>query len=237
MANYQLLDPREHADTKILEVASLFQLDRGLLCAAFASEFRALATDFPIVFIKDQTTGHFLSAVLLGLSSENLSCLDTSGRWGDAYQPWSLQRQPFLIANKEERDGGTTPLVSIDVDHPMVNDQQGLRIFQDNDSLSAVAETKITALRSIHASAQATDAFVQSVIELELITGLKIQGRTDRGEEIAISGIYGVDEEALANLNRDTLFELHQKGHLELLYLMVTSLNKISSFMRQLNRS
>ena len=236
MANYQLLDPQRHAETKILERDTLLQLDRGLLCAVFTSEFRAMATDFPIVLIKDVNTGRFYCAALLGLSPEKLACFDQEGRWSDVYLPWSLKRQPLLIANKEEQDGGSTPMVSIDLDHPLVSTVDGQPVFEMGETLSSTTEEKMTALRSIHADVSTTESFINSLLELNLLTGMKIQGTSRSGEPIVVDDIYGIDEDALRQIDIDTLGRLHREGQLELIFLMVTSLGRVSAFTRQLNR-
>ena len=236
MANYQLLDPQRHAETKILEKDTLLQLDRGLLCAVFTSEFRAMATDFPIVLIKDVNTGRFYCAALLGLSPEKLACFDQEGRWSDVYLPWSLKRQPLLIANKEEQDGGSTPMVSIDLDHPLVSTVDGQPIFEMGEILSSTTEDKMAALRSIHANVSTTESFINSLLELNLLTGMKIQGTSRSGEPIVVDDIYGIDEDALRQIDIDTLGRLHREGQLELIFLMVASLGRVSAFTRQLNR-
>ncbi len=236
MPNYELLDPQRHAETKVLDRDSLLQLDRGLLCAAFTSEFRAMATDFPIVLIKDANTGRFYCAALLGLSAENLACFDQEGRWSDVYLPWSLKRQPLLIANKEEQDGGTTPMVSIDLDHPLVSSLGGQRVFEVDGTLSSTTEEKMAALRSIHANVSATESFINTLLELKLLTGIRIQGASRSGEPIVVDDIYGIDEDALRQLDSDALGRLHRESQLELIFLMVASLGRVSAFTRQLNR-
>ena len=236
MANYQLLDPQRHAETKILEKDTLLQLDRGLLWAVFTSEVRAMATDFPIVLIKDVNTGRFYCAALLGLSPEKLACFDQEGRWSDVYLPWSLKRQPLLIANKEEQDGGSTPMVSIDLDHPLVSTVDGQPIFEMGEILSSTTEEKMAALRSIHANVSTTESFINSLLELNLLTGMKIQGTSRSGEPIVVDDIYGIDEDALRQIDSDTLGRLHREGQLELIFLMVASLGRVSAFTRQLNR-
>jgi hypothetical protein len=236
LANYQLLDPQHHAETRILERDALLQLDRGLLCAAFTGEFRAMATVFPIVLIKDANTGRFYCAALLGLSPENLACFDHEGRWNDVYLPWSLKRQPLLIANKEGQDGGTTPMVSIDLDHPLVSTLDGKPIFEVGETLSSTTEEKMTALRSIHANVSTTESFINTLLKLKLLTGIKIKGTSRSGEPIVVDDIYGIDEDALRQLDSDTLGRLHREGQLELIFLMVASLGRVSAFTRQLNR-
>ena len=99
-----------------------------------------------------------------------------------------------------------------------------------------MAEAKLTALRSINDSASRTAQFVERLIELELLTGLKVQGQTDSGNEIVVDDIYGIDEEALGLLSDSILVELHRTRYLEPIYLMVASLGRISGFMRQINQ-
>ena len=120
MKDYQLLDPKRHSQIRVQNQGKLLELDRGLLAPAFIAEFRSLACEYPIVLVKDTETGQFLCAVLLGLSTHHLSCFDEDGEWRDAYLPWSLKRQPFLIANRADENGDLVPMLSIDAGHPMV---------------------------------------------------------------------------------------------------------------------
>ena len=235
MDDYQLLDPTKHASVRIQNQGSLLKLDRGMLAPAFLGEFRSLACEFPIVLTKDGETGQFLCAALLGLSPQHLSCVDAGGEWQDAYLPWSLKRQPFLIANQANQEGTVTPMLSLDTAHPMVSQDSGEPVFDSSGALTDVAEAKLAALRSINDFATKTAEFVDRLMSLELLTGLKVQGQTASGQDIVVDGIYGIDEEALGQLSESVLGELHRANQLEPIYLMVASLGRISAFMRQIN--
>ena len=236
MKDYQLLDPKRHSQIRVQNQGKLLELDRGLLAPAFIAEFRSLACEYPIVLVKDTETGQFLCAVLLGLSTHHLSCFDEVGDWRVAYLPWSLKRQPFLIAYRADENGDLVPMLSIDAGHPMVGEKSGDHVFESDGTLTSMAEAKLTALRSINDSASRTAQFVERLIELELLTGLKVQGQTDSGNEIVVDDIYGIDEEALGLLSDSILVELHRTRYLEPIYLMVASLGRISGFMRQINQ-
>ena len=117
----------------------------------------------------------------------------------------------------------------------MVSQDSGELVFDSSGALTDVAEAKLSALRSINDFAAKTAEFVDRLISLELLTGLKVQGQTAGGHDIVVDDIYGIDEEALAQLSESVLGELHRANQLEPIYLMVASLGRISAFMRQIN--
>jgi hypothetical protein len=127
-------------------------------------------------------------------------------------------------------------MVSIDLDHPLVSTLDGKPIFEVGETLSSTTEEKMTALRSIHASVSTTESFINTLLKLKLLTGIKIKGTSRSGEPIVVDDIYGIDEDALRQLDSDTLGRLHREGQLELIFLMVASLGRVSAFTRQLNR-
>ena len=126
-------------------------------------------------------------------------------------------------------------MLSLDTAHPMVSQDSGELVFDSSGALTDVAEAKLAALRSINDFAAKTAEFVDRLISLELLTGLKVQGQTASGHDIVVDGIYGIDEEALGQLSESVLGELHRANQLEPIYLMVASLGRISAFMRQIN--
>jgi hypothetical protein len=238
MAKHVLLDNVSH---KALRVRTGYRPGCGYdanLARVFPSEFCELLREYPLFFIKDTESGHFEAIALLGLAKGENLYLDEGG-WDAVYVPLSVQRQPFLIGfQTQEPDGLPTqvPVIHIDLDHPSVSETDGEALFLPHGGLSPYLERVESILATIHQGHDASRAFSQVLVGLELIESLKLEVQLEDGTMQVLEGLYKIDEGKLRELSGNALEILHRKGYLRDIYLMLASLQNMPRLIEKQNR-
>lgn len=238
MTRHALLDNVSHKD---LRVHRVFRPGHGYddnVARAFPDEFEALQNEYSLFFIKNRDTGHFEPVALLGFSEgENLYL--ENGRWDADYLPLSIERQPLLIGFQEQDvDGMPTevPVVHIDLDHPSVSESEGEPLFLPHGGESEWLERMSSVLMHIHEGHEATPAFSQTLVGMELVESVTLDMSFRDGSTHKVQGLYAIDEQRLAELGGSALEALHRKGYLRYIYMMLASMPNLSRLNERKNR-
>lgn len=238
MANHVLLDNVTHKDLKIKAVYAAgcgYDLN---LTGALPVEFGQLQREYPLFFIKNAETGHFAAIALLGFAEgENLYLGDNG--WDADYLPLTIQRQPFLIGFQEQDvDGVPTevPVVNVDLDHPSASNMEGEPVFLPHGGESPYLERINSILATIHQGHKASESLSQLLVGLELIESLTVDIEFKDGSKHSLAGLYTINEEKLRKLNADGLAALHEKGHLQDIFMMLASLANVGALIDRKNR-
>ena len=141
MSQYEVLNKDKHRQLRIKTGYSAALGDAVMYAMTYPMEFRDIQSCYPILFTKDSNTGGFFAAAILGFEADqNLFLRD--GDWDAAYVPALVQRQPFLISKSRESDT-RPPVVSIDLDHPRVSQDEGEALFDSAGEPSGFLKQKI----------------------------------------------------------------------------------------------
>lgn len=193
----------------------------------FASEFRNLQPYYPILFQKDAETARFLPVALFGLEQgENLFLKE--GKWDCLYIPFMIQRGPFSIGLYGDSDESDKQLmIHIDMDHPKVSDDEGLRLFEPHGGVTDYLEKVSGLLDAIHKSNQHNNMFMEALIEKDLLEPVTIDVTLNNGFQGQLFGFYTIKEERMAELSAADLFSLNEKGFLFPIYMAIASISNI----------
>ena len=238
MANHQLLDNVTHQHVKIITDQRPGLGDEQSYTRLMLSELRAAQSSFPLFFRKQSETGQFEIIAMFGLAEQENLFIDNSG-WHAHYLPLTLQRRPFLIGFQASDDPAypeDKPVVHIDMDSPRVNDTEGEAIFLPQGGQSPYLQHISSVLKAIHQQNPLTQPFVEALQELQLIEAVDLKIQLDDGNNIELGGLYTVHEEQLKELPQEQLFSLHQKGYLEAIYMMMASVQNLSTLIAMKNR-
>lgn len=238
MSKHVLLDNVRHKD---LRVKHKYEKNQGYdisVTRVFPVEFAQLQMEYPIFFSKNPDTGHFEAVALLGFSEhENLYLGDVG--WAAAYLPLSIQRHPFLIGFQEKAEAGIParePVVHIDLDHPSVNKDDGELLFLKHGGESAMLERMGSILLTIYQGHEINKSFSQLLVGLDLIESLALEVELKDGTKQNLSGLYTINETVLNGLNANALDVLHQKGHLQNIYMVLASLPNLAKLIERKNQ-
>ena len=227
MSNIVLLDSQSHRKLRVHAQAAAHYGDNQRFVAVVASEFHALAMHYPILFSKDADTGQFYCGAMLGFDSgENLFLEEH--RTLSVYRPLNLQRGPFLTSGSD---------LAIDLDHPRVAPSGDQQLFTEAGEPSSYLQSIMGLMRDLRPGLERTRIFIDSLLGLKLIEPMTISARFDDGANREFTGLYTINRDQLKQLADPMVLDLFRRGYLQLIYLMLASLDHVSALAQRKNRS
>ena len=190
------------------------------------SEYAEACKEYPIIFIKTPDAG-VMSVALLGFrQSENLF-VDASGNWSSRYIPAYVRRYPFIISEI----GPDQLVVCVDADCTGLNVAgEGERLFDEQGEATPYVNGMIQFMQDYQADFLRTKAFLDNLLQLDLLTESNAKIILKSGEEHLINGIWLIDESKLAALPDDKLLMLARSGELGRIYAHLMSLSNLNQF-------
>jgi hypothetical protein len=237
MARYEMLNNVAHKD---LRVATRFGASCGDdigMVPAYPTEYAELVREYPIFFRKNED-GEYQSVVLLGFGVKENLFLDGE-QWKATYLPAHIARGPFLIGFQEQNIDGelrTEAVITVDLDHPRVNFEDGEAAFLPQGGHSPYLEHVTTMLRGIRDGMEGGKAMYAAFDALDLIQPLTLDIKFDNEHGANVTGLLGIDRERLAALDAESLHSLHRSGYLEGAYLVLASMHNMRRLMAEKQR-
>lgn len=235
MTNYMLLNNITHRDLKIITKKSADYGDNIGYTYAFPAELRQLQAHYPICFRKNRVIDQMEMIALLGFhETENLFLNDEG--WSANYIPLAIQREPFLIGFQSgDREGGQEPVVHINMDSPRISESAGEPVFLPQGGNTPYLEQINSILLEIFKGVEEGKAFVDMLIELDLLESFTLKAELDNGLKLQVAGFYTIHEEKLANLSGQAIATLHSKGYLHSIYMILASLSNVALMIEKKN--
>ena len=237
MPNISVLNNVDHRDLRIITTRSA-RLGDSVNCAiTFPWEFRNVQAHYPIFFSKDPGSGEFGAVAVLGfVQGENLFLSDEG--WDAGYVPLTIERQPFLIGFKpgdDTEDSDTEALIHVDLDSPRVSQTEGERVFMEHGGLSEYLQHMNSVLETIRRCIYDGKAFAAALQEHDLLESFALEIELNDGSQNRLMGYYTIDEKKLLELDATALGELHERGYLQAIYMVVASLSNIRDLIDRRN--
>jgi hypothetical protein len=201
--------------------------DSQRFVAVVVNEFHALQKYCPILFSKDADTGQFYCGAMLGFDAGENLFLDDQ-RTLTMYRPLNLQRGPFLTAGSD---------LVIDLDHPRVASSGDQALFTEAGEPSTYLQSIMGLMRELRPGLERTRIFIDTLMSLKLIEPMTISTRFDDGRDREFTGLYTINRDELKQLADAAVLELFRRGYLQLIYLMLASLDHVSGLAQRKNRS
>lgn len=227
MSNIVLLDSVSHRKLRVHAQAAAHLGDNQRFVPVVLAEFHALAMHFPVLFSKDADTGQFYCGAMLGFDSGENLFLDDH-RSGSMYRPLNLQRGPFLTSGSD---------LAIDLDHPRVAPSGDQELFTEGGDPSRYLQSIMGLMRDLRPGLERTRIFIDTLLGLKLIEPMTISARFDDGTNHEFTGLYTVNRDQLKELADAAVLDLFRRGYLQLIYLMLASLDHVSALAKRKNRS
>lgn len=236
MANYVMLNNVEHQNVKVITERSARYGDDVHFVMTFPIEFRRVQSFYPIFFQKDASTGKFYPIALFGFEAEENLFLSEDG-WDANYVPLMIRRNPFLIGyqkSPQEADANQS-VVSIDMDSPRVGETEGEALFLPHGGTSEYLASMIENLEDIKVGHEMNAAFVDALLELDLIESVSMEIELNDGSKNQLLGLYTIDEERLEQLDGEALGKLHRRQFLLPIYMILASLSSFKTLIGKKN--
>ena len=234
MSQYEVLNSEKHRQMRVKTGYGAALGDAVMYAMTYPLEFRDIQSCYPILFTKDPNTGGFLAVALLGFEAgQNLFLRDDG--WDAAYVPALVQRQPFLITRSRD-DDTRPPVVSLDLDHPRVSQDEGEALFDSAGEPSEFLKQKIALLDKLNRGLQHGSGFVETLLQHELLEQITLDIAFNDGNKKSLQGFYCIAEERLYQLKGDVLESLNQAGYLQPAFMAVASLSRVRDLIERRNR-
>jgi hypothetical protein len=234
MSQYEVLNKEKHRQLRIKTGYGAALGDAVMYVMTYPMEFRDIQSCYPILFTKDPNTGGFFAAAVFGFEADQNLFLQDDG-WDASYIPAMVRRQPFLIATGGE-DDKATPVVSLDLDHPRVSQDEGEALFDNEGGSTGFLDQKIALLDKLHRGLQHSSGFIDTLLQHELLEQITLDIAFNDGSKKSVQGFYSIAEERLYQLKGDVLESLNQAGYLQAAFMAVASLSRMRDIIERRNR-
>ena len=228
-----VVDSETHRNTRVDMKHGAGFGDAIHLVSVVPHEFGRLLAHYPIFLAKDNHTGEFGLAAMLGFHVDENLFLE-GDRWTVSYIPLHVQRGPFSVG---PADASNTQLVAcIDAEDPRVQEENGERLYSDDGERTEFMEMVNSILATlVHGTAQ-TREFVDALMRHDLIESLALSVTFDNGESLRFDNLYTVHGEKLAALRGEALESLHEKGYLKLAHEIIASISCVGPLIEIKNK-
>ncbi len=237
MANHVLLDNVAHKNLRIITERSARFGDEVPSTRIFATEFRRVQAEYPIVFRENASEGGFDALAMFGLEGGENLFLDDD-RWDARYIPLTIERQPFLVGYQQQWEDGVPvkeAVVHIDMDSPRISETEGEAVFLEHGGVSPYLEHISSVLKSIREGHEYSKGLSEALVRYELLEPFTLEIQLDDGARFKLVGFHTIHEEKLDALDGDALESLHSNGYLEAIYMSIASIANFSVLIEKRN--
>lgn len=207
------VNPRQHKDVSIKSGADFgFAKDVNSV-PLMAVEFDLACTEYAIVFAGEGEG--IMPAALLGVRDNENLYVDENGAWNAKYIPAFVRRYPFVFSSED----ASRFTLCIDEEFHGVNRRGiGERLFDAEGERTQYLQSVLNFLQAYQAQFAATRAFVQRLVDLNLLEAMQAQFTLRSGQKITLGGFMAVSRARLKALSGDALARLSASGDLDLIY-------------------
>ena len=194
------------------------------------TEFSVACRDYPIAFIGGE--GNFVAMAVLGMENQQNLFVTPEGGWdASVYLPAYVRRYPFCMT-RVTVDGREQQERVACVEKRAINDK-GEALYDAKGEPLPVWDERKKLLFEYEADLVRSDEMARTLAALGLLETFTMQAVPRDGQPLAMTGMYRVSEQKLAELSADKLKDLVQKGILARVYAHLISL---ANFGRLLDR-
>jgi hypothetical protein len=229
VTRHALLNNTEHRDLRVTTTRSAALGDDVMAVLTFPAEFRNVQAHYPIVFTKSRE-GTYTPLALLGFREKQNLFLKPDG-WDAPYVPLMIERAPFFIGTSSNGK-----MIHIDLDSPRVGHTEGEAVFLEHGGNSDFLGRVGGMLATIHDGVAATAPFMAALLEHNLLESFVLDIEFRDGSQHRLAGFETVQEDRLNALTGEALEKLHQRGHLQAIYMIIASLSNFRGLIERANK-
>jgi len=230
MSEPVVLSFEKHGKLRLSDFGDFTQFKSQHLLPVIFQEFYALATEFPLVFVRNSANGDFVPAALMGLSEgNNLFC--QTPEWDCAFIPTSFSLAP-LTAHRLKPDSDEA-VIAVDEESNLLSETVGEPLFQANGEYTDYLQKRVENLVTITKQSLHAMALCRLLAEKKLLRSRPIALQyTATSRRYELEGVFTIDEEALEKCSDEEYLELRRRGLMPLIYSHLTSLHQFGRLQR-----
>lgn len=220
------LDTTKHRDMLFTPVRDYSFAAASNAFPLAGTEFPEASKFFPIAFVKDDQGG-MVPYAIVGLQNDQNLFVDKEGRWAASYIPAFVRRYPFVPSNTP--DGRFH--ICFDETYSGFHQEGGEALFIDDNVPAPEFQNILNLLQDYHVKMEATLDFCRRLSENNLLTEMnaEIQAPSLGGKALRLNGLHAIDEQRLAELDREKVLDFFARGELAWMY---SQLSSVSNFRR-----
>ena len=219
--NITPISSKEHAKLSIESVDELSFTKDLIAVPLMASEFISAVCEFVIVFAGEGK--EIAPYAVLGVKENENLYLQEDGTFSSKYVPAFIRRYPFVFSSPDEGENLT---LCIDTSYKGCNfDGRGDALFDAAGGRTDHLNRTLEFMEGYDVEFHKTKAFCEKIAELDILEPLTANMSSNSGEELSLTGFYGINRNKVKELSSDALKSLAITDSLELLYLQMLSIN------------
>ena len=205
--------PNQHGNVSVKVGTDLSFAKHVNSVPLMVAEFDVACPEYAIVFAGEGND--VMPVALLGVRDNENLYVDDAGTWSAKYVPAFVRRYPFVFSTPN--DDRLT--LCIDEEFQGVN-RKGLgeRLFDAEGERTQYLQGVLNFLQAYQSQFDATRAFCQRLVGLNLLEAMQAQFALKGGQRIALGGFMSVNREKFRALPGDVLARMAASGDLDLIY-------------------
>ncbi len=216
-----VLNPQRHGELKLGSADDQSFAAQTNSVPLVGVEFVESCREYPIIFSRAENNT-FSPVAVLGMETNENLFLNENLLWKANYVPAFVRRYPFVLGENPEKPD--QPWVCVDESCPWLGQEKGEPLFI-GDQPSTFLKQTLTFLTDYNLQSQHTVAFCRKLADWGLLKEHQAQATTSAdGKSYTLTGLWAIDEAALAQLDAEKVQELFKTGELAWIYFHLVSL-------------
>lgn len=230
MTEPTLLNFERHGHLCIADSTDFGQFESQHLVPVVFQEFYFLATQFPLVFVRNSGSGDFVPTALMGLSKgKNLFCQQS--QWQLDFIPTSFTLAPLSVHRLDP--GSDEAVIAIDEESNLLSESAGEPMFQTNGEYTESLQKRIDHVVTVTKQSLQAMALCRYLAEKKLFRSRPLAFQyNDSAPRYELEGVFTIDEEAIDKLGDEGYLEIRRRGLMPLIYSHLTSLHHFTRLLR-----
>lgn len=225
-----LLSFEKHGKLHLNETKDFTEFKSKHLVPVVLHEFYTLATEFPLIFVRNSESGDFVPVAMMGLTKgKNLYC--QTRQWRSEFIPSTFTLAPFSVRRLESDNDDA--VIAVDEESPLLSESAGKPMFQANSEYTAYLRKRIDHVVTVTKQSLQTLALSRLLADKNLFRTSPLTFQLNANStKYEVEGVYTIDEEALAKISDEDYLELRKRGLIPLIYSHLTSLHQFGRLLR-----
>ncbi|PHS15688.1 MAG: multidrug transporter [Kangiella sp.] len=233
MPKFVAVNNTAHKDLKVQEDRTFSHFKSQHIASLVVHEFARAAQDYPIIFVKDNETGQFRAAAMLGLKPGQNLFYSQDG-WKAQYRPESILGYPFVLA--EDKNNKEQKILVIDEECERLNTKEGQAFFDEKGEQTKFISNIGNFLSEHLLKQEKTQEFIKILLEYKIIVQQTLEISISGKENQNIDGIYIISEDGFNKLSDKQFLELRKHGFLPAIYSQLLSMARVGSLVKMADK-
>ena len=230
--NHVAITAENHKNTKVRRDGGYAYAAEVHAVPVVLNEFADVASNCPIVFVKDETNDRLRASAMLGVDVAK-SLFVRDAEWIGTHIPMNLGRVPYSFLPLGE---GTNAIgAAIDMNSEMVSEDEGEALFNDAGEPTDYLNNVNNFLSALFQGEVATQKFIEALQKHDMLREFKLQMIAEDGKGRELVGLYTVSPRQLQSLSDEVALEMYKEGHLAAAHMCMQSMTQVRRLVKMHN--